>query len=104
MSKKRNKRINSTNKSTYSKNGNQQETSWFKKIRPFMFPLLFGLGATGAYFINTNNLMSNVGSSANAGIQITWVVQVCTYLCIIGLIVLGYQFESKLEQSEKKRA
>jgi hypothetical protein len=69
-----------------------------------MFPLLFGIGATGAYFINTNDLMSNVGTASNTGIQVTWIIQVCTYLCIIGLIVLGYQFESKLEEMERKRA
>lgn len=84
--------------------GKLKETSLFQKLRPFLFPILFGLGASGAYLINTNDLMNSVGSSANAGIQVTWIVQVCTYLCIVGLIVLGYQFESKLEETEKKRA
>ena len=82
----------------------KHETSLFQKIRPFMFPLLFGIGASGAYLINANDLMNSVGFAGNSGIQITWVVQVCTYLCIIGLIVLGYQFESKIEEAGKNRA
>lgn len=80
-----------------------KENTWFPKIRPFLFPLLFGLGAVGAYFININDLMSKVGTTANSGIQITWVVEVCTYLCVIGLIVLGYQFEAKLEKSANSK-
>lgn len=101
MSKKHRKQITKQiNRQSFSK----KETSLFQKLRPFMFPLLFGIGATGAYLINSNNLMSNVGTSANTGIQITWVVQICTYLCIVGLIVLGYQFESKIEEAEKNRA
>lgn len=74
------------------------QSSKFDKLRPFLFPVLFGLGALGAWLINTNDLMNKVESGANMGIQITWVVQVCTYLCVIGLIVLGYQFQSKLEE------
>jgi hypothetical protein len=71
---------------------------WFSKIRPFLFPVIFGLGALGAYFINVNDLMNKVGSTGNSGIQITWFIQVCTYFCVIGLIVLGYQFEAQLEK------
>jgi hypothetical protein len=78
----------------------KQETkknTWFPKVRPFLFPVLFGLGSLGAYYINVNDLMNKVGTSGNVGVEITWVVQVCTYLCVIGLIVLGYQFEAKME-------
>lgn len=75
-----------------------KKAGWFPKLRPFLFPILFGIGALGAYYINTNELMNKVQTSSNVGIQITWVVEVCTYLCVIGLIVLGYQFESKLEK------
>ena len=87
MSKKKNRKIIQL-----------KENKWFPKIRPFLFPILFGLGSLGAYYINVNDLMNKVGTGANSGIQITWVVQVCTYLCVIGLIVLGYQFEDKLEK------
>jgi len=76
----------------------QSQSTWFAKLRPFLFFILFGLGSLGAWLINTNDLMNKVESGANMGIQITWVVQVCTYLCVIGLIVLGYQFQSKLEE------
>ena len=72
----------------------------WSKLRPFLFPVLFGLGSLGAYYININDLMSKVGVGANSGVQITWVVQVCTYLCVIGLIVLGYEFEKKLEERD----
>jgi hypothetical protein len=75
----------------------KKENKVWPKIRPFLFPVLFGLGSLGAYYININDLMSKVGVGANSGVQITWVVQVCTYLCVIGLIVLGYEFEKKLE-------
>jgi len=75
-----------------------KENKWWPKIRPFMFPVLFGLGSLGAYYINVNELMSKVGATGNTGVQITWVIQVCTYLCVIGLIVLGYQFEVLLEK------
>ena len=75
----------------------------WSKIRPFLFPVLFGIGALGAYFINVNDLMNKVGTGANSGIQVTWVVQVCTYLCVIGLIVLGYQFEAKLEKNANSK-
>lgn len=71
---------------------------WFPKLRPFLFPILFGLGALGAYFINVSDLMYKIQTGANEGVQITWIVQVCTYLCVIGLIVLGYQLEAKLEK------
>jgi len=77
------------------------KSSWFAKVRPFLFFLLFGLGSMGAWLINTNDLMTKVQSGANMGIQITWFVQIFTYLCVIGLIVLGYQFQSKLEEREK---
>jgi hypothetical protein len=79
-----------------------KKVGWFPKLRPFLFPILFGMGAVGAYFINTNDLMNKVQTGANVGVQITWVVEVCTYLCVIGLIVLGYQFESKLEKRNDK--
>lgn len=76
----------------------KKPNTWFPKIRPFLFPLIFGLGALGAYYINVNDLMNKVGTGANAGVQITGIVQVCTYLCVIGLIILGYEFEKKLEE------
>ena len=81
----------------------EPKNKWFPKLRPFLFPILFGIGAIGAYFINTNDLMNKVQTGANAGIQITWIVEVCTYLCVIGLIVLGYQFESKLEKRDANK-
>jgi hypothetical protein len=77
---------------------------WFAKLRPFLFPILFGIGGLGAYFINVNDLMNKVGTGANTGIQITWIVQVCTYLCVLGLIVLGYQFEAKMEDRNEARS
>jgi hypothetical protein len=76
----------------------KKPNTWFPKIRPFLFPVIFGLGALGAYYINVNDLMNKVGSTANSGVQITWFIQICTYLCVIGLIVLGYQFEAQLEK------
>lgn len=78
----------------------KEKKEWFAKVRPFLFPLLFGLGALGASYINANDLMSKVGTGSNQGIQVTWGVQICTYLCVIGLIVLGYQFEAKLEKND----
>lgn len=76
----------------------KKETGWFPKLRPFLFPLLFGLGSLGAYLINVNDLMATVQNQSNVGVQITWIVQISTYLCVIGLIILGYQLESKLEK------
>jgi hypothetical protein len=76
----------------------KEKKAWFPKLRPFLFPVLFGLGSLGAYYININDLMNKVGVTGNVGVEITWVVQVCTYLCVIGLIVLGYQFQVKLEE------
>ena len=79
-----------------------QKNGWFPKLRPFLFPILFGLGAVGAYFINTNDLMNQIQSGGNVGVQITWIVQICTYLCVLGLIVLGYQLEVKLEERNER--
>lgn len=81
----------------------KEKKEWWPRIRPFLFPVLFGLGGIGAYLINVNGLMNKVQSGSNQGIQVTWLVQVCTYLCVIGLVVLGYQFESKLEKNENSK-
>jgi len=78
----------------------KEKSTWWSKLRPFMFPVLFGLGSLGAYFINVNDLMNNSQWNANSGVRLTWIIEVCTYLCIIGLIVLGYQFQSKLEKQK----
>jgi hypothetical protein len=80
----------------------EPKNKWFPKLRPFLFPILFGIGTLGAYYINENDLMNKVGTSGNVAIQITWIVQLCTYLCVIGLIVLGYQFEARLEKNANK--
>jgi len=92
MSKKKNRKVTQPKKN-----------EWFLKVRPFLFPILFGLGALGAYYINVNDLMNRVQSGSNQGVQITWVVQICTYLCVLGLIVLGYQFEAKLEKNANSK-
>lgn len=81
----------------------KENGTWFKKLRPFLFPMLFGVGVLVANWINENELMYKVGSEGNIGIQVTWAVEVCTYLCIAGLIILGWQFETKLEERENKK-
>jgi hypothetical protein len=81
----------------------KEKKNWFAKVRWLLFPVLFGLGALGASYINANDLMNKVQSGSNQGVQITWFVQICTYLCVIGLIVLGYQFQSKLEKNENSK-
>lgn len=78
----------------------KKDGNWISKYRWLLFPVLFGLGALGASYINANDLMNKVQSGSNQGLQITWIVQICTYLCVVGLIVLGYQFEAKLEKNE----
>jgi hypothetical protein len=78
----------------------QKKSGIVAKLRPFLLPLLFLLGSTGAYFINTNELMSKVKDASNVSPSNVFWIQILVYAGIVGFIFLGYKFQSLLDKRE----